>query len=66
MISCSSSADTSSRDYTPSLRPGIYLQQVDKTKNVNPLFLVIHWSEDGCYDDSVSSYRKKNMTNLHR
>ncbi|CAG8550727.1 10371_t:CDS:10, partial [Funneliformis caledonium] len=47
----------------------IYLQQVlsiEKTEKANPLFLVIHWSENGCYDDSASSYRKKNMTNLHR
>ncbi|CAG8665692.1 5558_t:CDS:10, partial [Funneliformis caledonium] len=61
-----SSADKLSREVMPPLRPGIYLQQVLSTEKVNPLFLVIHWSEDGCYDDSASSYRKKNMTNLHR
>ncbi|CAG8553500.1 15286_t:CDS:10, partial [Funneliformis mosseae] len=62
-------ADNLSREVMPSLRPGIYLQQVlsiEKTEKANPLFLVIHWSENGCYDDSASSYRKKNMTNLHR
>ncbi|RIA83800.1 hypothetical protein C1645_833247 [Glomus cerebriforme] len=61
-----SSPDNSLSDSISQLRPGIYLQQVEEAKSVNHLFLVIHWSEDGCYDDSVSSYRKKNMTNLHR
>ncbi|CAG8438292.1 8031_t:CDS:10 [Funneliformis caledonium] len=45
----------------PSLRPGIYLLVV------NPdLGLVIHWPEEGCYEENASSQRKKNMTNLHR
>ncbi len=61
-----SSAVTTSRDSILSLRPGIYLQQVPSLENANPLFLIIHWSEDGYYDDSASSYRKKNMINLHR
>ncbi|CAG8514358.1 11433_t:CDS:10, partial [Scutellospora calospora] len=54
----------------PTLRPGIYLQRlpsVTEDINSNPnKFLVIHWSEIGCYEDSASYYRKKNMTNLHR
>ncbi|CAG8584575.1 25121_t:CDS:10, partial [Gigaspora margarita] len=50
--------------------PGIYLQKLPSisegiNSNLNQ-FLVIHWSENGCYEDSASSYRKKNMTNLHR
>ncbi|CAG8522535.1 1551_t:CDS:10, partial [Dentiscutata heterogama] len=54
----------------PTLRPGIYLQKLPSVSeginsNTNQ-FLVIHWSENGCYEDSASSYRKKNMTNLHR
>ncbi|CAG8803022.1 8654_t:CDS:2, partial [Racocetra persica] len=53
----------------PTLRPGIYLQRLPSSSediNSNPnQFLVIHWSENGCYEDSASSYRKKNLTNLH-
>ena len=45
----------------PSLRPGIYLLELDKD-----LGLVIHWPEIGCYEENASSQRKKNMTNLHR
>ncbi|RIB16915.1 hypothetical protein C2G38_2188736 [Gigaspora rosea] len=52
------------------LRPGIYLQRLPSisgdNNSVSQQFLVIHWSENGCYEDSASSYRKKNMTNLHR
>ncbi|CAG8473329.1 38765_t:CDS:2 [Gigaspora margarita] len=52
------------------LRPGIYLQRLSSNDNDDyeefQKFLVILWSEDGCYKDSASSYSKKNMTNLHR
>lgn len=45
----------------PSLRPGIYLLVV------NPdLGLVIHWPENGCYEENVSPQKKKNMINFHR
>ncbi|CAG8442852.1 12656_t:CDS:10 [Acaulospora colombiana] len=47
----------------PILRPGIYLQKMD---DEHSKFMVIHWSEEGCYKDSASSYLKKNMINLHR
>ncbi|CAG8444245.1 12971_t:CDS:10 [Acaulospora morrowiae] len=47
----------------PTLRPGIYLLQLEEEFQ---RFMVIHWSEDGCYKDTASSYTKKNLTNLHR
>ncbi|KAG9305016.1 hypothetical protein G9A89_007419 [Geosiphon pyriformis] len=52
------------------LRPGIYLLRNPLRSNAfNPAklqFLVIHWSEEGCYEDLASSHRKKNLTNMHR
>ncbi|RHZ48993.1 hypothetical protein Glove_535g6 [Diversispora epigaea] len=52
------------------LSPGIYIQKLPSDNEEHnfdiPQFLLIHWSEDGCYEDSASSYQKKNMTNLHR
>ncbi|KAG9300637.1 hypothetical protein G9A89_023435 [Geosiphon pyriformis] len=54
------------------LRPGIYLQSLLtplRSSDFNPnqlQFLVIHWSEEGCYDNLASSHRKKNLTNMHR
>jgi hypothetical protein len=45
----------------PSLCPGIYLLIV------NPdLGLVIHWPENGCYEENASPQKKKNMINFHR
>ncbi|CAG8668355.1 6589_t:CDS:2, partial [Ambispora gerdemannii] len=52
------------------LRPGIYLLKLPLVEaNTNPFehqFLVIHWSEDGCYEDLASSHLKKNLSNMHR
>ncbi|CAG8501198.1 7794_t:CDS:10 [Ambispora gerdemannii] len=52
------------------LRPGIYLLKLPSVEanasNFEHQFLVIHWSEDGCYEDSASSYHKKNLSNIHR
>ncbi|RHZ69636.1 hypothetical protein Glove_281g40 [Diversispora epigaea] len=56
------SADSHSRDSIPSFRSGIYLQQAlsaGKGGKYGSPFLVVHWSEDGCYYDLVPSYRKK-------
>ncbi|RHZ90025.1 hypothetical protein Glove_9g277 [Diversispora epigaea] len=52
---------------TAELKPGIYLLRLpsDEIDEKNK-FLVIHWSEDGCYEDKVSSFCRKNMTNFHR
>ncbi|PKY52349.1 hypothetical protein RhiirA4_469932 [Rhizophagus irregularis] len=45
----------------PSLRPGIYLLVV------NPdLGLVIHWPENGCYEENASPQKKQNMINFHK
>ncbi|CAG8485102.1 8847_t:CDS:10 [Acaulospora morrowiae] len=43
------------------LRPGIYLSIVNRDVG-----LVIHWPEQGCYEENAPSQRKKNMINLHR
>ncbi|CAG8624285.1 28793_t:CDS:2 [Dentiscutata erythropus] len=52
------------------LRPGIYLQKLpsnnEEDSSGNSRFLLIHWSEDDCYESSASSHKKKIMTNLHR
>lgn len=48
------------------LRPGIYLKKISSDDDKIPKFVVLHWSEDGCYEVSASYYLKKNMTNLHR
>ncbi|CAG8518802.1 6940_t:CDS:10, partial [Acaulospora morrowiae] len=50
------------KENIPSLRPGIYLLMVH-SKNLG---LVINWPEPGCYEENISSQRKKNMINLHR
>ncbi|CAG8602747.1 18235_t:CDS:2 [Gigaspora rosea] len=43
---------------SPTLRPGIYLKRLPSIFNLNlsQLFLVMHWSENGCYENSASSY----------
>lgn len=52
---------------TAELRPGIYLLRLPSDEsNQKNKFMIIHWGEDGCYEDKASSYCKKNMTNLHR
>ncbi|KAG9305010.1 hypothetical protein G9A89_007413 [Geosiphon pyriformis] len=52
------------------LRPGIYLLRTPfRSSDSNPAklqFLVVHWGEEGCYEDLASSHRKKNLTNMHR
>ncbi|CAG8566411.1 5431_t:CDS:2, partial [Scutellospora calospora] len=55
-------SDSSDADHRgkPVLRPGIYLLKVDDN-----LGLVIHWPEHGCYEENISSHKKKNMINLH-
>ncbi|RHZ49002.1 hypothetical protein Glove_535g12 [Diversispora epigaea] len=50
----------------PGLRPGIYLKKLSSDDDEIPKFMVLHWSEDGCYKGSASSFLKKNMTNFHR
>ncbi|CAG8611384.1 17013_t:CDS:10, partial [Acaulospora morrowiae] len=44
------------------MSPGIYLLVIPPLS----LGLVIHWPEPGCYEENISSQRKKNMINLHR
>lgn len=52
---------------TAELRPGIYLLRLPSDDKVlKNKFMVIHWSENGCYEDNASSYCKKNLTNMHR
>ncbi|CAG8439066.1 4374_t:CDS:10 [Diversispora eburnea] len=48
------------------LKPGIYLKKLLPDDDEIPKFIVLFWSEDGCYKGSASSYLKKNMTNFHR
>ncbi|CAG8627351.1 10440_t:CDS:2, partial [Ambispora gerdemannii] len=68
LIASASSNNTYGTNTT--LRPGIYLLKLPSVKaNTSPFenqFLVIHWSEDGCYEDLASSHRKKNLSNMHR